>query len=302
MVNDTNLIQEFEEYLRRKNKSENTVINYHSSLISFFNSIAESYNQETITDDLIININCSDVENFDNQMSERGLSASTRVAKINALASFYNWLMKKKKIIKENPTNDFDMPVMKKKEPIYMELEDVKKLLDIIKNSDKPYKERDYAMFSLFLTIGLRREELVNLNIDSIKGDVIDIVGKGNKERCVVVYKKWLEILNDYLRVRPNIENENALFVNYKGQRLNKNTINKILKEYIEEAELDSKYTPHKLRHTAATLMYKTGKVDIRTLQKILGHESIISTQDHIHIDSEDKRKAIESNPISDII
>lgn len=158
-------------------------------------------------------------------------------------------------------------------------------------------------MIMLFLNCGLRLSELVGIDIDKIKGDTLSVIGKGNKERTVYLNDACIDAINKYLEVRPkDAKDKKALFLSTRKTRINKRTVEIIVKNYVKKAGLvDDKYTPHKLRHTAATLMYKHGNVDIRALQQILGHESVSTTQIYTHIDDEKLRDAIKSNPLSNL-
>jgi site-specific recombinase XerD len=204
------------------------------------------------------------------------------------------------KIIKDNPTTELEAPKMNSRHPIYLTLDESKQLLSSIAGTNK---ERDYAIITLFLNCGMRLSELVGIDINKIKGDTLTVIGKGNKERTVYLNNACINAINSYLRVRPhdNIKDKNALFLSERKQRISKRTIQYLVKKYIGLSDLDSdKYTTHKLRHTAATLMYKYGKVDIRALQQILGHENISTTQIYTHIDDESLREAVKSNPLSE--
>ena len=171
--------------------------------------------------------------------------------------------------------------------------------------TDKNYY-RDYCILTLFLNCGMRLSELCSINLNEIKGDTLSIIGKGNKERTVYLNQACLRSIEDYLKVRDASkvppEEKNALFISSKNRRINKRTVERLVKKYTNNAGLDyNKYTPHKLRHTAATLMYKHGNVDIRSLQMILGHENISTTQIYTHIDDERLREAVNSNPLKDL-
>ncbi|CCJ33824.1 Probable integrase/recombinase [Caloramator australicus RC3] len=193
-----------------------------------------------------------------------------------------------------------ESPKINKRHPVYLTLEQSKRLLDSIKGRNK---ERDFAIITLFLNCGLRLSELVSIDISKIKGDTLTVVGKGNKERTVYLNKACIKAINSYLAVRPKdgVVDKDALFLSERKKRIDKRTVEKLVKKYIVSAGLlNDKYTPHKLRHTAATLMYKYGKVDIRALQHILGHESVSTTQIYTHIDDEILRDAVKSNPLSE--
>jgi site-specific recombinase XerD len=164
---------------------------------------------------------------------------------------------------------------------------------------------RDYAILVLFMNCGLRLSELVGINVNSIRGDTLTVIGKGNKERTVYLNKACQDAIAAYMAERSKlkvIKDPKALFLSERKVRISPKTVQYLVKKYINASGLDpDKYSPHKLRHTAATLMYKHGNVDIRALQSILGHESIATTEIYTHIDNEKLRDAVKSNPLSSI-
>ncbi len=201
---------------------------------------------------------------------------------------------------------DLESPKLGKRSPVYLTLDESKDLLQAAQNREKN-SERDYCIITLFLNCGLRLSELCSIDISKIKGDTLTIIGKGNKERTIYLNKASLKAINRYMPHRNEInfrvdkEDKDALFISGKYRRINKRTVERIVKKYVGLAGLDKdKYTPHKLRHTSATLMDKHGKVDVRTLQQILGHENIATTQIYTHVDDERLRTAINKNPLSD--
>jgi site-specific recombinase XerD len=163
-------------------------------------------------------------------------------------------------------------------------------------------EKRDYAIITLFLNCGLRLSELISINIDKIKGDTLAVVGKGNKERTIYLNDVCIKAIEDYLSVRPEAQpgHEKALFISNRKTRFTQRGVQHMVDKYLNEAGLAGKhYSPHKLRHTAATLMYQYGHVDIRALQEILGHESVSTTQIYTHIDKEQLRDAVKLNPLN---
>jgi integrase/recombinase XerD len=194
-----------------------------------------------------------------------------------------------------------ESPKINKRNPIYLTLDESKALLNSI---DGKSRLRDYCMITIFLNCGLRLSELCSIDISKIKGDTLTVIGKGNKERTVYLNKACLKSIENYLNERKSISNkivdQDALFISKNYRRINKRSVELIVKKYTNAAGLvNSKYSPHKLRHTAATLMYKYGNVDIRSLQSILGHESVSTTQIYTHVDDERLREAVKSNPLS---
>jgi site-specific recombinase XerD len=231
--------------------------------------------------------------------NERANSPTARARKVASLKSFYNYLCNKVKLINNNPTLELETPKLGIRQPVYLTLDESKKLLDVV---DGEFKERDYAILTLFLNCGLRLSELVNINIDDIKDDKLTVIGKGNKQRTVYLNEACINAINKYLTIRPkeNLKDKKALFLSKRLQRISIKTIQYLVKKYLKNANLTGKkYSTHKLRHTAATLMYKYGKVDIRTLQRLLGHSSISTTQIYTHVDDSEVKEALKNNPLN---
>lgn len=244
--------------------------------------------------DLHAYISFCDVEYKDNN--------KTKSRKISSIKSFFKYLHNTIEIIDKDPSEKLEAPKLQKRNPIYLTLNESEKLLSAIKTEkNEVSRARDLAIMLIFLTCGLRISELTGINLDSIKDDKLSIIGKGNKERIVFLNDNCIFTINEYLKVRPKSE-DNALFLSSHRTRIVNRTIQKRLKKYILIAGLDPEiYTPHKLRHTAATLMYKYGEVDIRTIQSVLGHTSVATTQIYTHLDDEDVKNAISKNPIANI-
>jgi len=229
--------------------------------------------------------------------ASRGLSATSRARKIAAIRSFYKYLTAKAKLIDTNPVQDLDSPKVPRSLPRYLSLEESRRLLSAV---DGKNSERDYCIICLFLNCGLRISEIVGLNISDIREDHIRIVGKGSKERVVYLNDACVEALNNYLNVRKGISavDKNALFLSNRRTRMSRESVHKMVKKALLKAGLDSsKYSAHKLRHTAATLMLKNG-VDVRTLQEVLGHDHLNTTQIYTHVDSSELRTAAAANPL----
>ena len=295
-----------------RGKSQNTVTAYTYDLILFFKYIKIRRGivpQGTELDEISIadidayymqNVSIGDFYSFLSFVANsRDNKNSARARKVACLRSFFKYLHKMR-LIDENPALELETPKLNSRQPIHLTLEESKKLLS---NVDGEFKERDYAIITLFLNCGMRLSELVGIDMDKINGDVLTVIGKGNKERTVYLNNACLEAIKSYLKVRPvdGVKDKKALFLSERKQRISKRTVQYIVKKYIEGAGLDGdKYSTHKLRHTAATLMYKYGKVDIRALQEILGHENISTTQIYTHIDDDSLRQAIKANPLSD--
>ncbi len=298
-----------------KGNSKNTVEAYSYDLALFFKYMKIRKNivpENTDFDEIEINdidnyflrtIGLNDLYSFISYTAkERNNCNYSRARKVACLRSFFKYIHNKLKIIDTNPAIELEPPKISSRQPVHLNIDDSKALLESI---DGTYKERDYAILVLFLNCGLRLSELVSINIDNIDGDVLKVIGKGNKERTVYLNKACINAIKSYLKVRKhdsvNIQDRNALFISRNNRRISPRTVQVIVKKYIKAAGLDdSKYSTHKLRHTAATLMYKHGNVDIRALQQLLGHKSVATTQIYTHIDDERLRQAIKANPLSD--
>lgn len=297
-----------------KERSPNTMSAYKVDLVMFFRFLKlyktklpkdiefKEIDISDIDDKFIRGIHLTDLFSFmaflDNYRDNGSYAKARKVA---TLKSFFKFLYGKVKILDENPAIELESPKIKKRNPIYLTLEESKRLLSSI---DGTNKARDYCIITLFLNCGFRLSELCSIDISKIKEDTLYVVGKGNKERTIYLNKACLKAIDEYLKVRnknlDKIKDKDALFISRNNTRINKRTVELMLKKYLRKANLDEeKYTPHKLRHTAATLMYKHGDVDIRSLQKILGHENISTTQIYTHVDNEKLREAVSLNPLS---
>lgn len=312
-----NLI-DFLNYLETiKSKSINTINGYKTDLIIFFrfmmfyrgkvssNSIQfEEVDISKIDDEFLQSIKLGDLYAFLSFAEKhRNNSACARARKVATLKSFFKYLQGKAGVIKDNPTSELESPKLNKRHPVYLTLNQSIHLLGSLNNDDKNY-QRDYCILTFFLNCGMRLSELCSIKIEKIKEDTLTIIGKGNKERTVYLNEACLRALDNYLKVRNDSkalpENKKFLFLSSRNSPISKRTVEVMIKKHITNAGLtDDKYTPHKLRHTAATLMYKYGKVDIISLQNILGHENISTTQIYTHVDDESLRDAVKSNPLS---
>lgn len=301
--------------------SQKTVDEYFLDLRTFFRFIKldkglvpkdtdfESISILDVDLDFIKKITLTDVYNYLDFLSRdrlkhpgsasaaKGLSASSRARKVATIRSFYKYLVTKAQLLSENPVADLDSPKVMKGLPHYLSLDESVQLLSSVSG---PYQERDYCILMLFLNCGLRISELVNLNISDIHADHIRVLGKGNKERMVYLNEATAQAINAWLPLRkdfPSLD-KNALFVTQQHRRISTATVHHMVKKYLSAAGLDSsQYSAHKLRHTAATLMLKNG-VDVRTLQELLGHEHLNTTQIYTHVDNSELRIAAKANPL----
>lgn len=304
--------------------SRKTVDEYFLDLRNFFRYIkiekgkaARTTELEEISiDDLDLELVCSvtltDVYSYMSYLSrdraqhpnsrytDYGLTPAARARKIATIRSFYKYLTVKAKLIPENPMQNLDSPRLRKSLPKYLDLDGSLALLNAV---DGTFRERDYCILTLFLNCGLRISELIGLNVTDVRGNQLRVLGKGNKERILYLNEACISALEDYLSVRGTVGilEPNALFISQRRKRISKAAVEKLVKKYLTAAGLDStQFSPHKLRHTAATLMLQNG-VDVRTLQEVLGHENLNTTQIYTHVDSESMRIAARANPLGKV-
>ena len=230
---------------------------------------------------------------------EKGLNNASRARKIASIRSFYKYLANKTHQLESNPVQDLDSPKLKKALPRYLSLDESIQLLESV---DGENKERDYCILMLFLNCGLRISELINLNVKDIRENTIRVLGKGNKERILYLNDGCRQAIEDYLVIRNSLTliDKNAFFITPRHKtRMTRAAVHYMIKKRLLAAGLDaSQYCAHKLRHTAATLMLQNG-VDVRTLQEVLGHDHLGTTQIYTHIDNENLRIAAQANPLS---
>ena len=231
--------------------------------------------------------------------SGQALSAASRCRRTSSVKSFFNYLTNKRHLLERNVTQELDMPKRQASLPRYLEESDCEKLLNVC---DGPYAERDYCILMLFMSCGLRVSELVSLNVTDLYEDHLRVLGKGNKERVIFFGDGCREAIDDYLMVRNVVKvqekDKKALFISQKNCRFGVRGVQQMLEKKLLLAGLDAtRYSPHKLRHTAATLMLKNG-VDTRALQEVLGHSNLNTTQIYTHLDNTALHEAAMANPI----
>mgnify|MGYP002552099424 CR=1 FL=1 len=305
------------------NKSPNTVKEYNYDLAMFLRFLKIRFNMtkeenfsniiiKDISIDTIKKVKLDDIHAFLSYLTTNYNSkAATRARKVSSIRVFFNYLCAKTNLIEINPAQNLETPKLDRRLPKYLSLEDSKKLLNVTANEDNRNSKRDYAIITLFLNCGMRLAELVGININDIDffENRMTVIGKGNKERTVYLNKACVQAIKDYLEVRlkegiktDKMNSKNALFLSERKERISRRTVQHIVDKELTLAGLDiKKYSTHKLRHTAATLMYQYGKVDIRALQEVLGHKSISTTEIYTHVANEQARDAIENNPLADI-
>ncbi len=232
---------------------------------------------------------------------ERSNVASSRARKIASIRSYYKYLFKSN-LIDENPTAELETIKLRKRLPVYFTLEDS---IDLLSGIEGKNALRDYCIITLFLNCGMRLAELVGINITDIRGEKLTVVGKGNKERTIYLNQACIDAINAYLTVRntqtATASDKNALFLSSRNQRISRRTVQHLVEINVKKLGLDPhKYTTHKLRHTAATLMYQSG-VNIRALQEILGHEQLTTTEIYTHVSNEQLKEAVSSHPLAQV-
>ncbi len=240
---------------------------------------------------------------------DRKNGTAARARKLSALRSFYKYMTVKRRYFTNNPVKDIESPQKKKQLPKHLSVDESIDLLSAVKNDPQSKtKERDFCILTLFLNCGMRLSELCGISLGDIDRELLSlrVTGKGAKERVVYLNSACRDALRDYLKVRLSQreagERENALFISRLGKRISQKTVQWMVKKYLTEAGLEYKnYSTHKLRHTAATLMYQSGDVDIRVLKDILGHEQLNTTQIYTHVSNEGMEKAMEHNPLAKV-
>ncbi len=316
-----NLLRDFLFYMETvRGRSTRTVEAYYIDLRTFLRYIKAvklmditPHNDEefhniaigSISEIAICNVSLSDVYAFLNFcVDELGNKAAARARKVSSLRSFYKYVSTKTDLLKENPMRNLDLPAAKRAMPKYLTLEESLELLSSVQSK---FTQRDFCMITLMLNCGMRVSELVGIDLDDIRDDSLKLLGKGNKERIVYLNDSCKMALEEYLKVRRVPENcsredKNALFLSKQGKRLTTRRVEQIVEQCMKQAGLAGLgYSPHKLRHTAATLMYQHGGVDIRVLQELLGHENLGTTEIYTHISNTQVQKAVQSSPLSNV-
>ncbi len=317
LVSAPPIIRDFLTYSESiKGKSSNSIDEYYLDLQTFFRYIKQmrglvgsdvEFSDISISDvdiSLIKTITLSDIYAFlVFCKNDRGNNAATRARKGSTIRVFFKYLTFQVHLLDSNPAELLESPKTKKSLPKHLTLDESRKLLDSVDGNNK---ERDYCILTLFLNCGMRLSELCGLNITDIGSDgSLRILGKGNKERIVYLNDACVNSIVAYLPHRPvdcvPATEKNALFLSRNKKRISNKTVQHIVYTCLERAGLSGRgLSTHKLRHTAATLMYQHGNVDIRVLKDILGHANLGTTQIYTHVSNEQVRNALSSNPLSD--
>lgn len=307
------LVQQYLLYLEAiKGHSELSVIEYASDLRTFFRFMARhkglvsksAPDDETdispIGIEFIKKITLNDAYAYLIYLkNERKNNETTRARRVISIRRFFVYLTDNLGLLGSNPMKNLDIPKTKKSLPKYLTLEEAERLLSVV---DGPYKERDYAIITLFLNCGMRLAELVSIDYNDIKADgSLVIIGKGNKERVIYLNNACIRALADYMKKRPvDKVKDRALFLSSRNKRISPKTVQHIVYTNLDKAGLgDRGLSVHKLRHTAATLMYQYGNVDLLLLKEVLGHENLGTTEIYTHTTADAAKKAIASNPLN---
>lgn len=317
------ILREFLSYHETiKGQSSKTISEYYLDLRMFlrfmklirlelpYDTPLDSISIKDVDLEFLRNIQVTDVYDFLSYLAndrttgeasaDAGIGAASRARKLSAIKSFFKYLTVRTKQLEENPVQDLEFPKLRKALPKYLTLEESSRLLQSV---DGPNAKRDYAILMIFLSCGIRRSELVGLNITDIYDDRIRVVGKGNKERIVYMGSNCKQAIDDYLVERNKIEltDNRALFGSRNGNRISVTAVHRLVKKHLLDAGLDAtQFSAHKLRHTAATLML-SGGVDVKTVQEVLGHEHLNTTEIYTHIENTELKIAAEANPISKV-
>ncbi|MBQ7161916.1 MAG: tyrosine recombinase XerC [Clostridia bacterium] len=316
-------VKRFTTYLRvTKNRSAKTVAEYEHDLLTFFRYMAATDagipydSEEFLNVDLrgidyayLDKISQEDILNYLGYAAlDRKNEAATRARKLSSLKTFFKYLHLTIHAIDENPAINIDSPVQKKRLPKYLTLQESLDLLAAVRgDTENKYRERDLCIITLFLNCGMRLSELTGISLSDIDPDLrsMRVIGKGNKERIIYLNDACRETIKQYIAVRGRdgeIKDKNALFISREHRRISNQMVQKIVYKYLDAAGLGYKhFSTHKLRHTAATLMYQQGHVDVRVLKDILGHEQLNTTQIYTHVSDEAMEDAMNRNPLSSV-
>lgn len=298
-----------------RGKSERTVEGYYIDLRFFLRYLKASHMRlpmegalediaiADVSNELICSVTISDAYAFLNYVQTvQNNNAKTRARKVSSLRAFYKYLTIKTPLLSSDPMESLEIPAQKKSMPKYLTLEESKTLLEVI---DGPYKLRDYCMITLMLNCGMRVSELVGIKLENIRENTLTLLGKGNKERLIYLNEACLDALQSYLQVRKTptkSEYKSVLFVTKNSEPLTTRRVEQIVEKNLALAGLSGRgFSPHKLRHTAATLMYQYGNVDIRVLKEILGHANLGTTQIYTHVADRQMEQAAAASPLANI-
>lgn len=297
-------------------KSQKTVEEYFLDLRTFFRYLKvknnlvppetdfEKIDIKDVDLKLLENVDMLEIYEYLNYLvQERKNQARSRSRKISSLRTFFKYLTTKTSELEFNPMQEIETPKHGKSMPKFLSLDQSKKLLETAKQYGGEYKERDVCILTLFLNCGMRVSELVNIDLkDFGENNTLKLRGKGNKERIIYINEMCQSAIDNYRLKRPNdgLKDRNALFVSRQNKRISVKTVQFLVKKYLKLAGLENYgFSVHKLRHTAATLMYQHSGVDIRILKEILGHENLGTTEIYTHVSNNQIKEALDSNPLN---
>lgn len=319
MNNSFYWLDEFFSYFSGiKERATGTIQEYHYDLELFFRFLKkyrdltdpkEDFEEIDISDidkKFLRSIKLSEMYRFVAWLgNERNNGPAARSRRISTIRTFFNFLFTKAKILDYNPAAELESPKLQQRLPHHLSVEESIALLSQAASSDDQFSERDYCILTLFLNCGMRLSELTSINLSDISEDILTVMGKGGKERTIYLNAVCIQAINEYLpaRLQPKADekdDQDALFISRNRRRISQRAVQNLVKKYIVKAGLDpKKYSTHKLRHTAATLMYQHGQVDLRSLQQILGHSSVSTTEIYTHINDDMLHQAVENNPLN---
>ncbi len=317
------VLKKFTTYLSVvKNRSARTVTEYHDDLILFFRYLIATEQGVAYSSDEFrkVDLSCIDI-NYISQitteqvyafmkylMEERRNTPRSRAHKLSALKSFYKYYTVSLKVFENDPVKNVETPTIRPALPKFLSLdESIHLLKTVAQDVESPTRTRDYAILTIFLNCGVRLSELVGINLNDIAPDMscLRVLGKGAKERMVYLNEACQGAINDYLVIRRAdtfAKDKNALFLSRLHKRISHKTVQWVVYKYLNAAGFSNQHlSTHKLRHTAATLMYQTGQVDVRVLKDILGHEQLNTTQIYTHVSNDSMARAVRSNPLSQV-
>ncbi len=262
----------------------------------------EEISIKTVDVELLKTVTLLDVYEFMNYAkNERGNGNATRARKVTALRTFFHYLTDVTHQLEKNPVQNLDTPKKKKALPKYLTVE---QSIDLLRSVSGEFAERDYCMLTILLNCGLRRAEVAGLNLSDIGSDrSLRVRGKGNKERMLYLNDACWDAIQQYLKVRPvdGVKDKDALFLSRLKSRITVQGVHYVVKGYLKQVEGAENLSTHKLRHTAATLMYQHGGTDIRVLKDILGHENLGTTEIYTHLSTAQVKEATENNPLANL-
>lgn len=308
---ENRIIDEFLNYiLTIRGFSEKSATGYYFDLMLFFKFLKRYFAmvpQDHAFDEIPIDdLTLDDLKNVDLGVlyaflsfssKERHNSDYARSRKVSTLRSFFNYLCNKQKYFFPNPVIDLEMPKLPKRNPHYLDWDEA---LDLLKGIKGRHRERDFAIITLFLNCGMRLSELTQIKIKDIKNDSVRIIGKGDKERTIYLNKACMKAISQYLGVRPESDSP-YLFLSQQNAQISNRGVQHLVKKHLTACGLNTdEISVHKLRHTAATLMFKYGNADIRSVQEILGHQNVATTQIYTHVDESLLRDTMNNNPLAD--